>query len=75
MRVLTEEQQKERERLEEIKKQCADYDTQYYMYKAMKKKEYEETMKIFCKEVEELMHKYKITLYDVGDGWHLNETY
>ena len=69
MRILTEEQQKEVDRLEEIKKQCADYDTQYYMYKAMRKKEYEETMKIFVDELNKLMAKYRVPLYDAKDGW------
>lgn len=71
-RVLTEEQIQEYERLQQIKIWCKYYD-QMLLMKQMTKKEYNETMKFICLEVEELMHKYRITLYDTGDGWHATD--
>ncbi len=69
MRILTEEEQNEYERIQKIKADCEEYDKQFYMYKAMKRKEYEQTMKIFVDELNELMAKYRVPLYDVKDGW------
>ncbi len=69
-RVLTEEQQLEYERLQQIKEWCAYYD-QMLLMKQMNKKEYTETMKLLCLEVEELMHKYRVPLLDIKDGWNV----
>lgn len=69
MTILTEEEQKEYARVLKIKADCAEYDKQFYMYKTMKRKEYEQTMKIFVDELNELMAKHRVPLYDVKDGW------